>query len=391
MQALLDVREDAPGNRTHSFDDLVALIYRGPLEPTPWRGFLRALCERLGCRNAAIVLRLSRKGLPPTLIWAHPPRVTDAEARRIQTRHAEFGNLDPLRNVLNAPGAIYTLDEVIARDELQHNQFYREVLAPYGFERMLGMYIAEDGGWEGNVGVTNPADAPDFGEADKKLLLGLRRHLEQALGIFALLKREETELHALIDALDRLTICTFILDAQGQVIRTNRAARRLLAREDVTLLRDDRLVFVDRAAGVEFRAILDKVRQRRSERGASPLVEAIRVGASAQEHIGVLVRSIDSPAPYSAESGPATIVYIAEGRNTQPIERLVTQLFDLTPSEAQLATLVATGFSLVEAAERLELTENTVRTYCKVILNKVGVSRQADLVRIILRSVAVLG
>ena len=73
------------------------------------------------------------------------------------------------------------------------------------------------------------------------------------------------------------------------------------------------------------------------------------------------------------------------------IERLVTQLFDLTPSEAHLATLLATGSSLSEAADKLGLTENTVRTYCKTILNKVGVRRQTELVRLILRSVAVLG
>ena len=50
-----------------------------------------------------------------------------------------------------------------------------------------------------------------------------------------------------------------------------------------------------------------------------------------------------------------------------------------------------TGFSLADAADRLGLTENTVRTYCKTIMSKVGVGRQADLVALILRSVAVLG
>jgi DNA-binding CsgD family transcriptional regulator len=49
------------------------------------------------------------------------------------------------------------------------------------------------------------------------------------------------------------------------------------------------------------------------------------------------------------------------------------------------------GYSLAQAAGRLDLKESTVRTYCKAILGKVGVGRQADLVRLILRSVAVLG
>ena len=92
--------------------------------------------------------------------------------------------------------------------------------------------------------------------------------------------------------------------------------------------------------------------------------------------------------------GAGDLVVGARGWQTHcvsPVERLVTQLFDLTPSEAHLATLLATGSCLGEAAERLRLTENTVRTYCKTILNKVGVRRQTELVRVILRSVAVLG
>ena len=85
------------------------------------------------------------------------------------------------------------------------------------------------------------------------------------------------------------------------------------------------------------------------------------------------------------------MVYVSGLDNNQPLERLVSQIFDLTPSEAHLAALLATGLSLAEAATKLELTENTVRSYCKTILSKTGVSRQADLVRLILRSVAVLG
>jgi DNA-binding CsgD family transcriptional regulator/PAS domain-containing protein len=372
-------------------DELVELIYRGPLEARPWHGFLDALADRLGCLNAGIVLRLSRQGTPPIAIWGRPPAVSDAEARRIQATHAEIGHLDPLRNALSAPGAIHTLDEIMPRAALLENRFYREVLAPYGFERMLGMYIAEPGGWEGNIGVVNPLDRPDFGDAHRQLLLGLRRHIEQSLAIFARISREETELQALIDTLDRLTIGTFILGADGTVVRANSAARRLLAAREIVLQRDDRLALPDRAADAELQEILSAVRACPRARGAPPFVEAMRVESIAERHVGILVRAIDSPAPYRGGAAPSAVVYVSAARSTQPLERLVMQLFDLTPSEAHLATLLATGFSLAQAAEKLGLTENTVRTYCKTILSKVGVGRQADLIGLILRSVAVLG
>ena len=71
-------------------------------------------------------------------------------------------------------------------------------------------------------------------------------------------------------------------------------------------------------------------------------------------------------------------------------EHIIEKLFGLTPTEAYLASLLANGFTLQEAAIKLDITENTVRSYCKRIFAKMGINRQADLVRIILKSVALL-
>lgn len=371
-------------------DSLVALIYKGPLEPQPWRSFLAALAERLNCRNAAIVLRLSRQGSPPIIVWGRPNEIDLEQARRAHEAHSELGHLDPLRNLLTGPGAIYSMDEVISREELVQNRFFQEVLCPYGFDRMMGMYIAEPEGWEGNIGVVNGIGSRDFGQAEKDVLLGLRHHLEQSLALFARVSREETELRALIDTLDRQTIATVILREDGSVARMNSAARALHANGIIRIGGGDRPYLADCSANREFQEIIAAARSASRERGMMPFVQAMQIENGGRSHLGVLVRSIEQYSPYVADNGPAIIVYISGVTAQRPMERLVSQLFDLTPSEAHLATLLATGFSLVEAAQKLELTESTVRTYCKSILGKMGVSRQADLVRLVLRSVAVL-
>lgn len=372
-------------------DALIQAIYRGPLEATPWQGFLRALAARIGCANAGIVLRLSSQGIAPMAIWGHPIALSEADARRIQAIHAEIGHLDPLRNRLSEPGMIATLDEVLSREALQHNRFYREVLAPYGFERMLGMYVSEPGGWQGNIGVVDGADVPDFGEDARALLVRLRHHIEQSLEIFARIMREETERKALITTLDRLMIATYILADDGAILRMNSAGRGLLAAGEIVTARDNRLALVGRAADGAFEDILSALRGRATARPARPFVEAMKVETGANRHVGLMVRSVERPNPFAGEAVPTTIVYVSTGRVAQPLDRLVMQLFDMTPSEAHLATLLATGSTLAEAAGKLGLTENTVRTYCKTIMSKVGVSRQADLVTLILQSVAVLG
>lgn len=377
------------GKPLEAVDELVTLIYKGPLEPTPWQGFLAALSRRMRCTGAAMVLRLSRQGMPPLVIWGRPPAIDEEEARQINETHAELGHLDPLRNALTRPGDIFTLSEVMPREALEQNRFYREIMQPYGIEHELGMYISEPGGWEGNVGLTNGPGEGDFIQADKDVLITLRPHLEQALALFSRIRRDETELQVMIDTLDRLTICTFILDGAARVIRTNSAARQLLQSSTDIRAADGRLSLASKTGNATLQALVTKAIAARRNGGS--LTEALRVDADTERPLGVLVRTIETPTRYVSDAEPAAVIYVSGLETGQPLERLVSQIFDLTPSEAHLAALLAAGLSLAEAAQKLDLTENTVRSYCKTILSKTGVSRQADLVRLILRSVAVLG
>lgn len=78
------------------------------------------------------------------------------------------------------------------------------------------------------------------------------------------------------------------------------------------------------------------------------------------------------------------LLLIADGTNAcVPDADLLRVLFDLTPSEARLSRLLAEGSSLSEASRRLHITEQTARVHLKGIFLKTGVSRQVELVRLL--------
>ena len=89
---------------------------------------------------------------------------------------------------------------------------------------------------------------------------------------------------------------------------------------------------------------------------------------------------------------PAEAVFVRdpEGRAQAPHE-VVQQMFGLTPAEATLAMQLANGLSLDEAAEALDIMRNTARAHLRAIFSKTGVTRQTELVRLVLNSVAILG
>jgi DNA-binding CsgD family transcriptional regulator len=74
----------------------------------------------------------------------------------------------------------------------------------------------------------------------------------------------------------------------------------------------------------------------------------------------------------------------------EPDHAVLADLYGLGRSEAALAACIARGLSLIDAAHVLGLSVETVRNYSKRIFAKTGARGQADLVRILLGSVAVI-
>ena len=69
---------------------------------------------------------------------------------------------------------------------------------------------------------------------------------------------------------------------------------------------------------------------------------------------------------------------------------VLAQTLSLSPREAALAVRISEGQSLIEAGRALRLTDETTRNYSKRIYAKTGAKGQADLVRIVLASLAPL-
>lgn len=80
---------------------------------------------------------------------------------------------------------------------------------------------------------------------------------------------------------------------------------------------------------------------------------------------------------------------LPNARTAESVERLA-HLFDLPPREAELAVTLNEGLSIAEAAERMGLTLETARNYSKRLYAKLGVRGQAELVRLVCDSVAVM-
>ena len=84
-------------------------------------------------------------------------------------------------------------------------------------------------------------------------------------------------------------------------------------------------------------------------------------------------------------SGPGALVLVVDPlRRVRLDPELVSAAFGLSPAESRVAALLAEGHSIRQIAAATGRSYNTIRWHVKHMLARQGVSRQADLVRLVL-------
>lgn len=92
-----------------------------------------------------------------------------------------------------------------------------------------------------------------------------------------------------------------------------------------------------------------------------------------------------------ARRGERALVVLREsGRRAAIPSVILQQLYDLSPMDAEVVASLVKGYDTGEIAEHLQLTRETVRTCLKQIRSRTGVSRQAELVTLVLGGPAAL-
>jgi DNA-binding NarL/FixJ family response regulator len=178
-------------------------------------------------------------------------------------------------------------------------------------------------------------------------------------------------------AIDLLKSGVIVLGPRGQVLFTNQRAGSLLSRHDGLIIDNSGIC---RASDTE-----DTRRLHRSVRAARDegLADALTLQTQRHGPLRIVVRSGED----EGDAGPVTCLYLfAEDDDPAIDPHLLRGMFGLTPSESRLAAALASGLSLEATAEREGWTLSSARSYLKTVFEKVGVTRQADLVRVVLKN-----
>jgi DNA-binding CsgD family transcriptional regulator len=365
--------------------DLVDRIYAAAEAPALWPDALDRIAT--ATRSAASILYRNmdaREGGVDVAVRVTP------EASEAYRRH--FHKLDPWGNSPRAPalvkaGAVVDGDALVDRSDLHATEYYNDFARPHGLTRVLVGILSKQGSFASVISLIRDDAAAAHSDDDRRLLTALMPHLTRAVQIHRRLLPISVLDGAAVDALDCLASGVALLDGSARTIFVNRAAERLLRQRD--------------GLGIEHGCLVAALPQ---ERDALRLLiaQAARTTAGASIASGSAL-PISRPSmrrPYNVLVTPlgrrhtslhgpeaAVAVFIADpdDRAANEIGALV-RLFRLTPAEARLASAIAAGAPLSEAADALGIGRETARTQLRSVFAKTGTTRQAELVRIIARA-----
>ncbi|MEJ2531462.1 MAG: helix-turn-helix transcriptional regulator [Halioglobus sp.] len=380
-----------------AYDRLVDLLYQGALEQQPWQDALPALREALDSQVASLVLRPpseSDRGVILNSVRSAGEGtgrpLADPNDWEVTAYREQFFSLDPFVNL--PPDKVIALADILPDKELMASDYYLHYLEPIGVFRILGVDTIEPGGMVGRLRFSRGRSEPAFATRDRQLLGRLAPHLRRALQIYARLQRTTSERDVYAGAVDGLSVATIILDEQARLLNSNAMASALLEEADGLSLRGRRLQIAARETNQALQQAVTSIIQAQ-QRGEPGVVRALRIRRSpGRSDLGLVVRPVPASGRGEGQASPCVAVFISDPDLQESASRqTLGELFGLTPAEANLAILLARGLSLAEASGAQNISLHTARAQLKAIFAKTGVSRQAELVRLVLKSVASLG
>jgi DNA-binding CsgD family transcriptional regulator/PAS domain-containing protein len=377
------------------YDDLVHRIYDAALAPERLQAVLERICEVMQAPFGNLFSYSTVRSDRGYFFTTFP------EARI--SRYFEIAHTDPHvqaaeRLGLMREGVAVTSDQLVPIDELRATSFYGEIWAPLGIRQMCGgvVFGADDAHHLPTVlSVHRLEGQPAFTDADRDLVGRLLTHLSRAMGVMFHLRDDALKVASSRAALDRLAAGVLLLDGDGRIVFENAAARIALDRGGpIVRAPDPRFGAPGLAAASSTVGLRDRL-SRAVRRALEPLdandadhfADAIVVDA-ADGRPGYVVHVAPLPQPngFGAGSGAArAIVFLYDlARGPGPSEALLQRALGLTPAEARVAGEIFRGGDVPEIAVRLGVALPTARTHLRNIYEKAGVSRKADLLKLLL-------
>lgn len=264
----------------------------------------------------------------------------------------------------------------------------RTLLQKANIDRVAGTQFKSKMKQHITVMLLKNAPSQAWSDDQLKVIDDIMPHLKRAFNIHSEFSRLRYEYDALQKGLDRLVIGLVLFDSKGRPVYVNPTAQNIIDAHPALQANKVGLFVHDQDQNNQLQKTISEV----------ALVDPDDSWRQAQA-IGITHPDKKAPLPIlvtpmhahqltsdlEGYQGAKVAVFISDPNQEQPISAdSLIRVYGLSQSEAQVAIGIANGQSIEEIAKINHKSVHTIRTQLKAVFNKVGVSRQSELIKLLL-------
>ena len=372
-----------------TYERTLALLYDAMLDDTHWPATSALIDEACGIAGNALLVG---EGPPDDIrilfvgLYYRGQRRPDLEREYLEVYHPINECIPRLRQL--PAGHLVHFKDLLTAEELKTSRTYNELFLRGKYQNGLNVLLDGPGGSRMTWGLGDPVASDGWGSSEIAMVQALLPHIRQFIRVRQALVRAEAHGTTVTALLDNPRIGVLHLDRRGKIIEVNDRARSILRHGDGLSDRDGVLGALNPDDQLHLEGLVA---------GALPTAAVTVSGSmllarpSGLPPFVVHVKPVGVPQPdYGARHVAALVLIVEPGSQHRIDPGMVARTLGLTPMESRVAVWLAEGKSVRDMAEATGRTQGSIYWHLKQIYQKQPISRQADLVRLVL-SIAEFG
>ena len=274
------------------------------------------------------------------------------------------------------------VSDLYTEQEKKTSPAYNEIMVRLGDRNGVAVRLDDRSGTRITWGFADPSQPGDWGAQQIDMIERLIPHVRQFVRVRRALASARALSSSLSGLLDNSRMGVILLDRDGRILEANDRALEILRRGDGLCDRNGVLETWLPADSSSLQKVLAGALPPSGGQGAAGTATVRRLGGACK--LMLHVNPVAAPAlDFGARRVAALLLVLEPGGQAVLDKDLVAEAFGLTAAECEVAVMLSEGRTPRVIAALTGRRINTVYNLIRFAYQKLGVSRQADVVRLL--------
>jgi DNA-binding CsgD family transcriptional regulator len=358
---------------------LIGEIYDAALDASRWIPVLAKIASFVNGQAAGLLTKdgVSRSG--------NVHYQTGVDPQFVQSYSDTYWKFDPVASLPDYDvEQIVSVPDLLPYEEFVVGRFYREWAQPQGWIDAANAVLEKSTSSCAYLTVLR-SQAGGMVDVEMRRRMGLIvPHVRRAVRTGKVVDLRQSEAATFANVLDGLSPAIFLVDAEGQIIHGNAASRSVMATGDLLRAVHGRLAASDAQADQGLHRAIVAAATADEDTGGKG--SAVSLKSNAGERYVAHVLPLNAGERHKAGMGSRAVaaLFVRKAElETAPPSEVIRKTYKLTPTELRVLLAIVNVGGVRQVAGNLGVADTTVKTHLGRLFEKTGVSRQADLVKLV--------